>query len=246
MKFDNLNYRKFQELALDPTLSLSEKIGFPDSYRAGKSEAIWADWTQKLPALQQPGATILDIGCGCGELAHHLIAQTASRGQSLLLVDSAEVLSQLPEAQHLVPFKGSFPENTFTDISIYKNNIDCIIIYSVIQYIFCEGSIYSFIDKALSLLAPGGQLLIGDIPNISKRKRLLASDAGVAFHRAHTHDDSLPEPFQLALPAEAIDDGVLFGILQRYRNAGFEAYVLPQAAGLPMANRREDLLICKH
>jgi hypothetical protein len=42
-----------------------------------------------------------------------------------------------------------------------------------------------------------------------------------------------------------IDDGVVFGILQRYRNFGFDTYLLPQNDNLPIANRREDILIKK-
>jgi hypothetical protein len=34
----------------------------------------------------------------------------------------------------------------------------------------------------------------------------------------------------------------VFGLLARARDAGFQAWVVPQAPGLPMANRREDLL----
>ena len=40
-----------------------------------------------------------------------------------------------------------------------------------------------------------------------------------------------------------IDDAVVFSILGRARAAGFDAYVVPQAPDLPMANRREDILI---
>ena len=42
-----------------------------------------------------------------------------------------------------------------------------------------------------------------------------------------------------------IDDGVLFSILHRYRNSGFETYLLPQGEGLPLSNRREDILIVR-
>jgi len=42
---------------------------------------------------------------------------------------------------------------------------------------------------------------------------------------------------------DQIDDAVMFLLLQRARAQGFDAYVLPQAANLPMANRREDILI---
>ena len=47
---------------------------------------------------------------------------------------------------------------------------------------------------------------------------------------------NVPEPGK-------IDDGVVLGILARCRAAGFDAYVLPQPPELPMANRREDVLV---
>lgn len=31
--------------------------------------------------------------------------------------------------------------------------------------------------------------------------------------------------------------------MQRYRTAGYETYLLPQNKNLPMANRREDIII---
>jgi len=40
-------------------------------------------------------------------------------------------------------------------------------------------------------------------------------------------------------------DSVIMSIILRSRNAGFDAYWLPQAEILPMANRREDVLIIK-
>jgi hypothetical protein len=42
-----------------------------------------------------------------------------------------------------------------------------------------------------------------------------------------------------------IDDGVVFGIMQRYRNFGFDTYLLPQNEQLPIASRREDILVKK-
>jgi hypothetical protein len=43
--------------------------------------------------------------------------------------------------------------------------------------------------------------------------------------------------------AGKIDDAVIVSLLLRCRLAGFDAYVLPQGPDLPMANRREDVLI---
>jgi hypothetical protein len=37
----------------------------------------------------------------------------------------------------------------------------------------------------------------------------------------------------------------VFALLGRARAAGFDAYVVPQGAALPLANRREDVLITR-
>jgi hypothetical protein len=44
---------------------------------------------------------------------------------------------------------------------------------------------------------------------------------------------------------DLIDDAVVFALLQRARAQGFDAYVVPQTPDLPMANRREDILITR-
>src|SRR5690606_36364104 len=95
----------------------------------------------------------------------------------------------------------------------------------------------------LGLLAPGGQALFGDIPNIAQRKRFFASATGVRFHQAFMQTDEAPEVHFNRLEPDQIDDAVLLGLMARARAAGFDAYVLPQAPELPFANRREDLLV---
>jgi hypothetical protein len=104
-------------------------------------------------------------------------------------------------------------------------------------------SVCEFVDTALELLAPGGQMLIGDIPNRSKRRRFFSSDAGISYHRAFTGTDSLPSLGEEGGGPGVIDDAVVLAILSHARAAGADAYVVPQAPGLPMANRREDILI---
>jgi len=45
------------------------------------------------------------------------------------------------------------------------------------------------------------------------------------------------------LEPSVMDDSVVFAVLARARAQGFHAWVVPQAVDLPMANRREDILI---
>ena len=120
-----------------------------------------------------------------------------------------------------------------------------ILVYSVLQYVFVDASVFDFVDACLELLAPEGQLLIGDIPNVSKRKRFFSSEEGARFHREYTGTTDRPEVWFNAVERSKIDDAVVLGILARARAAGFDAHVLPQAPDLPMANRREDIQITR-
>jgi hypothetical protein len=127
----------------------------------------------------------------------------------------------------------------------FRGQIDAIICYSVLHYIFAESNLFDFLDQSLALLADGGQMLIGDIPNVSKRKRFFSSPAGIQFHQAFTGTAEIPKAEFNSIDQGKMDDSVLLSLLLRARNAGYDAYLLPQPADLPMANRREDLLLFK-
>jgi hypothetical protein len=243
-RFSHLGYEDFRRMAKDASLSPHEKIGFPDHYREGKTGPIFADILQKLPLLNDTNKIVLDVGPGCGDLAHQLIAQCKDHGHQLLLVDSAEMLAHLPEENFIRKWAAYYPDcpDLFGG---YSGKVDVLLTYSVFHYIFTESNIWRFVDQSLLLLAPGGQLLIGDIPNISKRKRFFSSTAGVKYHKEFTGlDENPPVAFNVPEP-DQIDDAVVLALLQRARAAGCDAYVLPQGKDLPMANRREDILITK-
>ena len=55
--------------------------------------------------------------------------------------------------------------------------------------------------------------------------------------------DDEPDVSWPVLPTSELDDASVMALLSRARAAGFHAWLMPQAAGLPMANRREDLVI---
>jgi hypothetical protein len=242
--FADLTYEDFRKLALDPSLSSYEKIGFPNSYRAGKEEAIFKDILGKVSALGGRHKTILDIGPGCSQLAHMLVHHCAQQEHTLLLVDSAEMLGQLPDCPFVKKFPGYFPGCEELERA-YPSRIDAILTYSVAHYAFVETSIFEFLDRALLLLASGGELLIGDVPNVSMRKRFFSTPAGVRFHQDFVGRAEPPVvAFNQPEPGK-IDDAVILALLLRARLAGYDSYVLPQGPELPLANRREDLLVRK-
>jgi hypothetical protein len=237
-RFADLTFDDFRRLAADTTLSPYEKIGFPDAYRAGYEPAIFADIARKLPPLDRRGRVVLDIGPGCSDLPALIRAQCERRGHTLVLVDSDEMLAHHPDGERVRKFAGRFPDCPAL-IEEFAGRVDAIVAYSVLHYVVPGED--AFLDAALVLLAHGGHLLIGDIPNASKRRRFFGSPAGQEFHRAFTGSDEPP-----TVPAPGgIDDAVILGLAGRARDAGFDAYVVPQADDLPMANRREDIVVVR-
>jgi hypothetical protein len=244
-RFESLTFEDFRQLAGDESLSRYEKIGFPDSYREGKEAAIWRDIVAKLPVLSDRNKIVVDVGPGCSELPSMLIDLCRANGHTLLLVDSAEMLGHLPDAPFIEKHAGYYP-NCPELLARYHGRVDVLLSYSVLHYVFVESSIWSFLDTGLDLLAHSGEMLIGDIPNISKRKRFFSSPQGIEFHRAFTgNPEDMPDVAFNRTQPHAIDDSVMLGLVHRARLAGCDAYVVPQAEDLPMANRREDILIRK-
>jgi hypothetical protein len=155
------------------------------------------------------------------------------------------MLDNLPDQPFATKVAGHFPDECRAMADEYKERVDAVIVYSVLHYVVPGYDLYGFFDALLSLLAPGGMLLIADIPNVSKRRRFLASENGVRFHKANMKTTEPPNVEFNTLEPNSIDDGMVLGLMIRARGAGYDAYVLPQSPDLPMANRREDLLIVR-
>ena len=244
-RFANLTFDGFRELATADGLSRYQRIGFPDAYRDGYEAAIYRDVLGKLSNLSRREQTVFDIGCGCSDLPFLLTNTCERQGHELVLCDSPEMLAHLPDESFVKKAPGCFPRDSAALLGEYAGRADAVLVYSVLQYVFVELPLFDFLDACLTLLAPGGQLLIGDLPNVSKRKRFFASAAGVKCHQQFTGTTDVPAVAFNVPERGKIDDAVVLSILGRARAAGFDAYVVPQAAGLPMANRREDILITR-
>lgn len=238
-------FESFRALALDQRLSPHEKVGFPDSYRAGKERTILRDVCAKLTHLRGRRKAVLEIGPGCGPLATALIELCGRRAHRLALIDSAEMLALLPDPPQVEKRAGRFPEGCLDFVAERRGRLDVVLAYSVLHYVFAERDVFSFLDRALELLAPGGQLLVGDVPNRSMRRRFFASVAGLRFHRRFIGEAAAAAVPEQVVEGGGIDDAVLVAMVLRARAAGFHAYLVPQARSLPMANRREDLLVVR-
>ena len=243
----DLDYEGFRALALNPHLSLHEKIGFPDAYREGFEQVILADILAKLPRLgSDEGLTVVDIGPGCAGLPKMLIELCRERRHRLVLVDSPEMLAMLPDVEGVtVKREGLFPRNRAAVLGAAGGGADAVLCYSVLHYIFQDTNLFDFTDALIELMAPGARTLVGDIPNASKRRRFFASEAGQRFHREFTGATTpMPVYFNVPVPGK-IDDAVLMGLMMRAQAAGCDAYLVPQDDALPMANRRDDLILAR-
>lgn len=236
-----LTFDDFRKMAANPSLSGSEKIGFPDSYRKGYSKAILEDIYTKLPIDKTQNKVIIDIGSGCDELTFELIDICKKNNHTLVLIDSDEMLANIPDSKGVVKIGGKFPFSN-NELKDYIGKTDYVLCYSVLFYVFANDNLYLFLHEALNLLKANGKFLIGDIPNIDKRDRFLESEEGKKFLQnrgqvkgstAHDNRD------------QKMDDSIVLAIVARLRRFGCEAYVVPQNDNLPMSNRREDILVVK-
>lgn len=240
-----LDYESFRKLASQEGLSRHARIDAPDDVREGYTEAIIHDIEMKLPVLREANKRIVDIGCGCDDMAVELVDRILNRHSEIWLLDSAEMLALMPEHERIHKISGEFPDDDTEFIATHQEMADAVLMYSMLHYVCVHGSIFNFVDQAMELLVPGGRMLLGDLPNRSKRRRFFSSSEGVKTHQQFTGTDEIPLVDPWEIEYGRLDDSILFAIMQRYRNGGHETYLLPQNNDLPFATRREDILIVK-
>ena len=203
---------------------------------------ILQDIIQKLELT--PSDSLLEIGCGTG----NLLIPLSFFVNSVTGIDHPSCVAALKEryqTDNLSLIGNNFFECLDDDLGSYSR----ILVYSVLHYLG-EDEVKLFIDKAISLLHPGGKMLLGDIPNISKKQRFLSSKQGELFFEEWNNKMMAigdKDTLNVFLPKDAnvaeFDDSKLLLILKEIRNAGYNAYILPQPVDLPFGHTREDILI---
>ena len=122
------------------------------------------------------------------------------------------MLALLPAAPNATRVEGRFPDECEELLAERRGQADCVLAYGVLSCVFEDGNVFDFVDRCLELLTPGGQLLLADVPNLSKRKRFFASDAGRRFHE-NFMGGSAPLDVQFnVLDPGTLDDGVILGL----------------------------------
>jgi len=121
--------------------------------------------------LLKPKGLLLDLGGGTGEIARHL----APLCDSLTIADGATNALSVAR-QNLSNFSNInfIYYDLIKDLFPFKSKeFNCILCYSVIQYLENENQLQTLLDKLIDSLIPGGRLLIGDIPFPEKMQNYL-------------------------------------------------------------------------
>jgi cyclopropane fatty-acyl-phospholipid synthase-like methyltransferase len=230
---------------------IAKKVKLSDTVVSGRYEfqmeaekKIILDVMNKLHI--QPTDNLLDIGCGPGTLLFPLSYMV----KEICGIDNEAAIKRIhgkiQKSENITTIAGNFLE---IDLSSSKS-FSAILIYSVIHYLESNDELIQFLSKALKLLAPGGRMLIGDIPNTEKKLRYEKSPFGMSqvevwkekVNNIHLPTSELPVDPDLIV----IDDDCYLRILKFARSQGFESYLLPESDNLPFGRTRDDILIVAH
>lgn len=189
------------------------------------------------------GDHLLDVGCGPGNLLIPLSYIAAEA----IGIDHPDVIARARRI--FTDPRIRWMEGQFPDVAV-DGSFDCILAYSVIQYLPSFADVFTFVEAGSALLKEGGRFLIADIPNSDKKKRFAESEIGKAFEEEWRKNvDRQAAASSLAFDGAqgvgALDDGGVLRIIDRMRSRRFHAYVLPQPLDLPFGQTREDLLIVR-
>jgi cyclopropane fatty-acyl-phospholipid synthase-like methyltransferase len=185
--------------------------------------------------------TLLEIGCGPG----NLLVPLSDFAEHVCGIDNEIVIQRLNNKT--ISKKIQLIGGDFLVIPKPIEKYSKILIYSVVHYLDSEKTIHQFLQKAFELVQPGGMLLLGDLPNVNKKKRYLNSSEGkkTSDEWSRTLSTNPCHPLTKLdkdTHVVTISDEIVLGLLQFARNLDIDAYVLPQPADLPFGNTREDIL----
>jgi SAM-dependent methyltransferase len=257
MKSNNNKLKQFYaKLALENADKTS--IAGRYDFDKGKEQFIVDDIVSKLDIKEK--SSFFDIGCGAGLVAEYLIKYLHKLDVSLTMMDVAEVIGILKRdtiSDTMFPglkvqlLNGYFPE----DFSLTGQKFDRILLYAVLYQV---DNPMEIIQEAVKLLNPYGKLLLGDLPNISRKGRFLSSGNGRIFDAGYkkmriedlpvykSHHDFVEKMIADPEYYSMIDDQFVSNIYQEYTGMGYDVFILPQTDNLPFSKTRHDVLICKY
>lgn len=185
---------------------------------------------------------LLEIGCGPG----NLLVPLSSFCAKATGIDNQAALTRLKNRFLTDAGIACMPGN-FLDMKMSTIHFNKVLVYSVLQYLTDREEVFLFVERALTFLKPGGRMLLGDIPNISKKKRFLNSSLGRLTLKMWDEQSRVADAGILSVNPDrelvVFDDALVFDLMAFIRGKSFEAYLLPQPVDLPFGGSREDILI---
>ena len=239
-------YSSFSESGRALGTSEYDKIHF-HKRNPQNDQLAFEDICYKCPNLKKrKGLNVLDVGPGCTSLQRLISSLCKEQEHTLYLADCPEMLSHISDDSHIKKYPGFFFFVTFEAIKKDSGGVDVIICNSVFVYDSAAYDICRFADCVMQLLNIGGNAIIGDCTNISKKKRFYASQTGKSLlENLRKIARAIPDPVFNVPEYGELDDTILESVVKRCRSFGFEAYLVPQPEGLAMWWEREDILIRK-
>lgn len=234
-----------------------------------KEILVWRDILYKLGL--KPGQNFFNIGCGWSAVTDASIEYCSENQISLCLMDAAEIIEKVRNElavsdayrKKIEFMEGYFPRDL--PRGFFKHcRFDRIVAYSVLHY---ADDPEDFVTAAASMIAPGGRLLIGDIPNLNQRARFLCSKLGQQFEAEYQEVsiDQIPkykneQEVIAAYQAEKdgtdklsnwsfslqLNDAFIDKMMKHFHGLGMEAYAVPQPDELPFSRTRHDLLVVRY
>lgn len=233
------SFENYRSLASMENVTDTEVAGRYE-FQAYAERMIVGDVLKKLSI--GPDDELMEIGCGPGNLLiplSYVVAQSVG-------IDNAAALDRLTarvgDRCQIRLYAGDFLTMELPD-----SKFDKVLIYSVLHYLNDTDAVIAFVSRALSLLSPGGKLLLGDLPNQDKKRRYAESPAGKAANlewqalissKGGHPMSQFPRDDELV----AFDDDLVLSLLRLGRELRFESYLLQQSSSLPFGNTREDIL----
>ena len=190
---------------------------------------------------------IIDIGCGTGDV----VIPLSRKVKSITAVDYPKIIDLLKKRSDKQRVQNmNFISSDMLKLKT-KKKFNKVLAYSLIHYMKDKNQLKKFIKKLLDLTSSNGIILIGEIPNISMKKRFLKSKIGKEINKKFLHNlnklkQKYTSQFNYNEKFIQIYDKEIRFMINYCNQIGVDAYVLPIKKGLPFSYTRVNLLIKKY